>query len=66
MLSALGVSFDLLGISETKQQIGKNVINNIIIEGYHIYTQPSESAAGGVAIMLMTNLITSKEMILVT
>ena len=50
MLSALGVSFDLLGISEIKQQTGKNFINNVNIEGYHICTQPSTSAAGGVAI----------------
>ena len=56
MLSALRVSFDLLGISETKQQTGKNFISNVNIEGYHIYTQPSKSAAGGVAIYVKDKL----------
>ena len=56
MLSALGVSFDLLGISETKQQTGKNFISNVNIEGYHIHTQPSKSAAGGVAIYVKDKL----------
>ena len=56
MLSALGVSFDLLGISETKQQTGKNFISNVDIEGYHMYTQPSKSAAGGVAICVKDEL----------
>ena len=56
MLSALGVSFDLLEISESKQQAGKNFISNVNIEGYHIHTQPSKSAAGGVAIYLKDKL----------
>ena len=56
MLSTLGVSFDLLGISETKQQTGKNFISNVDIEGYHIYTQPSKSAARGVAIYVKDKL----------
>ena len=56
MLSALWVSFDLLGISETKQQTGKNFISNVDIEGYHIYTQPSKSAAGAVAIYVNDKL----------
>ena len=55
MLSALGVSFDLLGISETKQT-GKNFISNVDIEGYHMYTQHSKSAAGGVAIYVKDKL----------
>ena len=66
MFSALGVSFDLLGISETKQQTGKHFISNVNIEGYHIYTQPSRSVAGGVAICVnVRNLITSKVIVLV-
>ena len=60
------ISFDLLGISENKQQTGKNFIGNVKIEGYHIYILnaqnqlPEESQS-----MLITNLITSKETILV-
>ena len=50
------ISFDLLGISETKQQTGKNFIGNVKIEGYHIHTQRSKSAAGGVAIYVNNKL----------
>ena len=52
VLSALGISFDLLGITETKQQIGKEFISNVNIENYLMYTQPSKSSAGGVAIYM--------------
>ena len=42
--------FDLTGITETKQQTEKNFITNVDINDYHLYTQPSKGAAGGVAI----------------
>ena len=52
VLSALGISFDLLGITETKQQIGREFISNVNIDNYLMYTQPSKSSAGGVAIYM--------------
>ena len=44
--SALGISFDVLGITETKQQIEKVFISNVNNDNYLMYTQPSKSSAG--------------------
>ena len=52
VLSALGISLDVLGITETKQQIGKEFISNVNIDNFLMYTQPSKSSAGGVAIYI--------------
>ena len=52
VLSALGTSFDVLGITEKKQQIGKEFISNVNTDNYLMYTQPSKSSAGGVAIYI--------------
>ena len=57
VLSALGISFVLLGITETKQQIGKEFISNVNIDNYLLYTEPSRSPAGGVAIYINNKLI---------
>ena len=46
VLSALGISFDVLDITETKQQIGKEFISDVNIDNYLMYTQPSKSSAG--------------------
>ena len=56
VLSALGIPFDVLGITETKQQIGKEFISNVNIDNYLMYTQPSKSSAGGVAIYINNKL----------
>ena len=50
LLSTLQTKFDVLDISETKENIDKGFISNVDLSGYHMYTQPSKSAAGGVAI----------------
>ena len=55
VLSAAGISFDLLGITETKEQIGKGFTINVDIDEY-MYTQPTKSAAGGVAIYASNKL----------
>ena len=52
VLSALGTSFDVIGITEMKQQIGKEFISNVNINNYLMYTQPSKSSADGVAIYI--------------
>ena len=48
--SCLGLVLNLIGITEIKQQIEKDFITNVDINDYHLYTQPSKGAAGGVAI----------------
>ena len=56
VLSAAKIDFDLIGITETKQQVDKDFLVNVNITGYHMYTQPSKSNAGGVAIYIKNNL----------
>ena len=43
-------SHSVLGIIETKEQIGKTFTTNVNTNEYHMYRQPPKSAAGGVAI----------------
>ena len=52
VLSVAKIDFDLIGITETKQQVDKDFLVNVSITGYHMYTQPSKSNAGGVAIYI--------------
>ena len=40
VLSAAKTKFDLIGITETKQQINKDFITNVSLDGYQMYTQP--------------------------
>ena len=56
MFSAAKIDFDQIGITETKQQVDKDFLVNVNITGYHMYTQPSKSNAGGVAIYIKNNL----------
>ena len=50
VLSASKTLFDAIGISETKQNVDKDVIVIVNIDAYNMYTQPSISSSGGVAI----------------
>ena len=50
LLESLKLPFDILGISKTKQQVNKNFLRNVNLTGYEFYSQPSMSAAGGVAL----------------
>ena len=58
LLSTLQTKFDVIhaGISETKENIDKGFITNVDLSGYHMYTQPSKSAAGEVAIYVNDTL----------
>ena len=60
VLSMSKVNFDVAGITESKQQIGKDFIVSVDINGYHMYKQPSESASGGVVIHVNDELNHSK------
>ena len=56
LLSTLQSKFDVIGISETKENIDKGFLSIVDLSGYHMYTQPSKSAAGGVAIYVNDKL----------
>ena len=56
ILSSLKVNFDLIGITETKQQMGKELLVNVDVNDYFMYTQPSKLASGGIAIYVKDNL----------
>ena len=55
-LNMVNVPFDVLGISETKQQVDKDFLSNVQINGYSLYTQPSKSACGGCALYVNSQL----------
>ena len=56
VLSSLKVNFDLIGITETKQQIWEHFLANVDVNDYFMYTQPSKLASGGVAIYVKDTL----------
>ena len=56
VLSAVEIKFDVIGITETKQQVEKDFITNVDIDGYCVYTQPSKFNAGGVALYVNNRL----------
>ena len=51
VLAAVGISFDVLGIAETGERVGKAFTTDVNIDEYRMYTRPTRSAAGGVAIV---------------
>ena len=55
-LNMVNIPFDVLGISETKQQVDKDFLSNVQINGYSLYTQPSKSACGGCALYVNSQL----------
>ena len=46
----INIPFDVIGISETKEQIDNEFISNVELRGYAMYSQPSKSLCGGCAI----------------
>ena len=46
------ITFEIIGITELKQQFGKAFTVNVDMEGYNKYNQPSKSASGGVVIYM--------------
>ena len=50
LLDSMKLPFDVLHISETKEQINKNFLRNVNLAGYDFYSKPSMSAAGGFAL----------------
>ena len=50
------IKFDLIGITEFKQQVGKDFIVNVDMERYHKYNQLLKSASGGVVIYVNSKI----------
>ena len=48
MLSELQFPFSVIGLSETKLKVDKDILTNVNIPGYDFISQPSLSNAGGV------------------
>ena len=46
-LNMLNIPLDINGISESKQQVVKDFLVNVQMDGYSMYSQPSKSSCGG-------------------
>ena len=55
-LSAINIRFDVIGMSESKQQLDKSFLVNVNIKSYSMYTQPTKSSCGGCAIYVKSQL----------
>ena len=55
LLTALKMKFDIIGISETKEQ-AHGFLNNVNVNGYTLHSQHSKCSAGGVALYVKSTL----------
>ena len=55
ILTALKLRFDVIGVSETKEQAG-GFLKNSTLSGYVLHSQHSSSSAGGVALYIKEDL----------
>ena len=56
LLSNLKFKFDVIGISETKEQSDEGFLSDVGIPGYNIHSQRTNSFAGGVALYIKSTL----------
>ena len=56
LLSGLKFTFDINGLSETKEQCEKGILLNVNLAGYNIHSQPTKSSNGGIAIYVKFSL----------
>ena len=56
LLRSAKIPFDIIGVSETKEQVDKGFLTNVNLYGYDFYSQPSNASAGGVAIYIKSSL----------
>ena len=49
-LDLLGFPFQVIGVSETRENVLRGFKMNNALHGYNLHSQPSRSAAGGVAL----------------
>ena len=55
-ISSISSKFDILTITETSEKVNQNFRLNTKIEGYELYSTPSNSNKGGTAIYVDSNL----------
>ena len=55
-LDLLGFPFQVIGVSETRENVLRGLKVNNALYGYNLHTQPSRTAAGGVAIYARKSL----------
>ena len=56
LLSGLKFTFDIIGLSETKEQCEKGFLTNVNLAGYNIHSQPTKSSNGGVTMYVKSSL----------
>ena len=56
LLYSTKIPFDIIGITETKQFLGKEFLLNVNIDKYQLHSQPTKSACGGAAIYVKKSL----------
>ena len=56
LLRSTKIPFDIIGVSETKEQVENGFLTNVNLYGYDFYSQPSKASAGGVAIYIKSSL----------
>ena len=56
LLSSFSLSVDVIGISESKEQIDCGFLTNVNISGYTMHSTPTKSSAGGVALYVKSSL----------
>ena len=55
-LNLLNIPFDIIDISESKQQVGKDFVVNIQVDRYAIYSQLSKNSCGGCVLYVNSRL----------
>ena len=56
LLYSTKVPFDIIGITETKQSLGKEFLLNVNIHKYQLHSQPTKSACGGATLHVKKSL----------
>ena len=56
ILNTLKVTFDILGITESRLRTDKQTINNIDLEGYVIESTPTAASCGGALLYINKNI----------
>ena len=56
LLSGLKFTFDIIDLSETKEQREKGFLSNVNLAGYNIHSQPTKSSNGGVTMYVKSSL----------
>ena len=60
LLCSINTPFHIIGITETKQIINTDLLINVNIDGYQLYTQLTKSSCGGTAIYVKKKTLDCK------